>query len=249
MTSPTPHADDLLAAYALGAVDEDERALVEQHLSECAPCREELALYSEAAVHLTDGREVAPPPAMRDRVLGAIAEQADRDGGEGTGGHGATAPDNIAELSSARSQRRKPAAALWGLAAAGVIAVGGFAVWQDSQLGPVEQVVQADDAQRFEVEFEGEILAVVSSESLGQSVLLTDDLPELSDGEVYQAWWVDESGAITSAGVVDGEADPDVVEMPLDGAPDQVAAVALSVEPTGGSEQPTTDPLLAIELG
>ncbi|MGB5951673.1 MAG: anti-sigma factor [Ornithinimicrobium sp.] len=252
MTTPTPHADDLIAAYALNAVDDDERRLVEEHLSDCAACREELALYVQAAVHLTGGQDVAPPASVRAAVLGTIAEQVEgpsgRAGGRADGDSSAT-PDDVAELAPARSERRRPLAALWGLAAAGVIAVGGFAVWQNGDLSPVEQVVQAEDAQRVEATYEGETLAVVSSADLDQSVLLSDDLPALSEGEVYQAWWVDADGVITSAGVIDGEADPDAVEMPLEGQPDQPAALALSVEPTGGSEQPTTDPLLAIELG
>lgn len=258
MTSPNPHADDLLAAYAVDAVDADERRLVEAHLRDCALCREDLARYAEAAVHLMDGRDIAPPADVRNRVLDAVAEQvsssSEHDGAMTAEDQHARRPAPAHAQQSrpapAHAQKRKPLAALWGLAAAGVIAVGGFAVLQDrdEDLSPAQQVVQADDAERFEVEYEGETLAVVSSDSLNRWVLLSDDLPALSQGEVYQAWWVDEAGDVTSAGVVDGEADPERVEMPLQGTPDQPTAVALSVEPAGGSEQPTTEPLLAIEL-
>lgn len=247
MTTPTPHVDSLVAAYALDAVDADERRLVEEHLRGCAACREELAVFVEAAVHLTDGREIPPPASLRDRVLDAVADQAvDRVDDVG----GMAAEDERAEVMPASTQGRKRLTALWGLAAAGVIAVGGVAILQDGDddLSPVQQVVQADDAQRFEVDFEGEVLAVVSSESVNRSVLLTDDLPALSPGEVYQAWWVDDAGVITSAGVVDGEDDPDQVEMRLRSTPTEPVAVALSVEPAGGSEQPTTEPLLSITL-
>ncbi|CAN5473321.1 hypothetical protein BH23ACT6_BH23ACT6_02710 [soil metagenome] len=240
MTSPTPHAGDLIAAYALNAVDSDERRLVEDHLRTCAACREELAGYSEAAVHLTDGREVEPPLRLREQILGAVADET-RQG---------MPADAVVTSRPAPSGRPRGLAAIWGLAAAGVIAVGGFAVWQGQEpdLSPVELVVQADDAQRFEVDYEGETLTVVASGELDQAVLLTDDLPGLTQGQVYQAWWIDESGEITSAGVVDGQADPGEVEMPLEGTPDQAAALALSVEPQGGSEQPTTEPLLSLDL-
>ncbi len=247
MTTPTPHVDSLVAAYALDAVDADERRLVEEHLRGCPACRAELAAFVEAAVHLTDGHEIPPPAGLRDRVLDAVAEQAE---GRVDDISKIAATDEREHLGSPRAPRRQRLTALWGLAAAGVIAVGVFAVLQggEEDLGPVQQVVQADDAQRFEVDFQGEALAVVSSDSVDQSVLLAEDLPALSQGEVYQAWWVDDAGVITSAGVIDGEDNPEQVEMPLRSAPVQPVAVALSVEPDGGSEQPTTEPLLSITL-
>ena len=44
---------DLLGAYALGAVEVDERRAVEAHLEVCASCRNELAGHAEAIAGLT----------------------------------------------------------------------------------------------------------------------------------------------------------------------------------------------------
>lgn len=43
---------ELLGAYALDAVDEDERALVEEHLGLCARCRAEVQAHRETATLL-----------------------------------------------------------------------------------------------------------------------------------------------------------------------------------------------------
>src|SRR5919108_5982985 len=61
---------DLTAAYALDALDADERREYEAHLARCERCRTELASLSEAATSLAYGVEApAPPPQLRDRIL------------------------------------------------------------------------------------------------------------------------------------------------------------------------------------
>lgn len=54
---------ELLSVYAIDAVSEEERELVDVHLRQCPECREELAGYLEALVQLTD-----PDPAPADRA-------------------------------------------------------------------------------------------------------------------------------------------------------------------------------------
>ena len=64
---------DLIGAYAIDALDPDERATFEQHLTDCADCRQELAALSETLAQLSDDYAVEPPPALRDAVLSAVA--------------------------------------------------------------------------------------------------------------------------------------------------------------------------------
>ena len=59
---PTPHVDSLVAAYALDAVDADERRL--ESRSTCANANRAVRRargFLQAAVHLTDGRDEASP--------------------------------------------------------------------------------------------------------------------------------------------------------------------------------------------
>jgi hypothetical protein len=52
--------EELLGAYALDAVDADERRIVEAHLAECPKCRAELAGHLEVASWMAGGGAPAP---------------------------------------------------------------------------------------------------------------------------------------------------------------------------------------------
>ena len=56
-----PDVEDLLGAYALDALDPDERDAVELHLRECPRCRAEVAEFRETASLLAYGGAEAPP--------------------------------------------------------------------------------------------------------------------------------------------------------------------------------------------
>jgi anti-sigma-K factor RskA len=69
------HAEitELLGAYALDAVDDDERALVEEHLSTCARCRAEVAEHREVATMLAHTGGDAPEGVWQ-RIAGSLDE-------------------------------------------------------------------------------------------------------------------------------------------------------------------------------
>lgn len=64
--------EELLGAYALDALEPDERDLVEQHLKSCVRCLEEVARYHETAGLLANSGGPAP-----DQVWDGIAERLD----------------------------------------------------------------------------------------------------------------------------------------------------------------------------
>ena len=70
---PRPHTaiEELLGVYALDAVDEDERRLVEQHLAACSQCLAEVEEHRQVAALLA-GEAVQPPPRVWDRIIGEI---------------------------------------------------------------------------------------------------------------------------------------------------------------------------------
>ncbi len=241
MNEPTSHVDDLLGAFILDAVDPAERELVEAHLLECDQCHTEVISLREAATHLSRGLEVQPPARLRASVLAAVSQQPAQE---------ALQDHARAETLAPRSRSATGSKAVWGLATAGLLAVGGWGIWQvvDEDLSPVQEVIQASDAQRFEAAYEGETVTVVTSDSLDRAALITDGLPDLGEGEVYQAWWVSNAGEITSAGLLPTDSGPEDLEATLQGDPSDRVAVALSVEPDGGSQQPTTDPILSVAL-
>jgi anti-sigma factor RsiW len=68
-----PQIEELIGAYALDAVDDDEREVVEQHLAVCARCRAELAEHREVAALLAyDGKPA--PSDVWDRIVSSLEE-------------------------------------------------------------------------------------------------------------------------------------------------------------------------------
>ena len=62
----------LVGAYAVDAIDEQERTAFEHHLAECPECMDEVASLRAAASSLSLVSEVTPPAALRDAVLAGI---------------------------------------------------------------------------------------------------------------------------------------------------------------------------------
>lgn len=245
MTAPSLHVENLIGAYALDAVDPAERQVVEDHLRDCNRCRLELAELREAAVYLSNGLEVSPPDQVRSRILSQTNVKTPR-----ADESGVTARSASTAQSSVQRGKAPGGKAIWGLAAAGLLAVGGWGIWQGvgEDLSPVDQVIQADDAQKFDTQYEGETITVVASSSLDRAVIITDELPTLPADQVYQAWWVDENEAAFSAGVLQDAQNTPNSEIALQGDPDGSVAVAVSVEPVGGSDTPTTVPVAVVAL-
>jgi hypothetical protein len=85
---------------------------------------------------------------------------------------------------------------------------------------------------------------LVWSGALGESVLIVDGLATLPDEKTYELWYIGEDGPI-SAGIFNTHRSGESWRV-LDGAMSAGDAVGVTVEPAGGSEQPTTDPLIVI---
>lgn len=67
------HVDDLIDAYVLGALEPDELAQVETHLSTCVRCRELAAVAHAATQQLFLGMPlVSPSASLRQRVIDRV---------------------------------------------------------------------------------------------------------------------------------------------------------------------------------
>jgi len=74
------HVDDMLDLYALGALERDEVARVEAHLDICPSCRAAVAQAHDTAQQLLfDVPLVAPPSALKNKVLARVAAAAAQD--------------------------------------------------------------------------------------------------------------------------------------------------------------------------
>jgi len=239
----TEHAVHLLSgAYAVGALDDLERARFEAHLETCADCRAEVAGLLEATALLAETSAVEPPAHVRDAVLAGIATVR-------------PLPPVVSRLSDQAprgSSRRRwfPAVA----AAAAVIAAVGIGVvvaepWEDEgtsqNLTAAERVLAAPDAQTVEQEIEGATATVVVSRSQGKAVLLTEDMPAAPDGKVYELWLQTPEDDMVPAGLMPAGADQTVL---LEGDASDAVGVGITIEPEGGSKEPSLPPVALIEL-
>ena len=241
---------DLLAAWALDAVDDVERATVERALRDDPALAAEARSLQETTALLAASGSVPAPAGLRSSVLDQISATPQV-------GAGPSVPvrtsGSQARSGAARTAHRRPVGRWLAMAAAFVLCVGvptGIAVQQSQRADRVQQqadavadilarpgaqVVQAD------VTGGGRAVAVVAG---NDAVFTAADLPALDDGD-YQLWVVAE-GTPVSAGVLDlsdGAATASVSTVP------EGAALALTVEPVGGSEQPTTEPVVVLAAG
>jgi len=226
----------LSGAYAVDALDDLERAAFERHLVECAECRAEVASLRETAALIAETTAVAPPPELRDRVLAGIA----------------TVRPLPPQTPAATVRRHRPRLLLAAAAAVVLVGAGGI-VWQEpwaddtsQQVSAVDAVLTAPDAGKASEEFPGGASATVTySNSLGKAVIETHDMPPPPEGKVYQIWFDQPGKGMVSAGVMPVVAD---LTLLLAGDASTATAAGITVEPEGGSEEPTTTPIALFEF-
>ncbi len=145
--------------------------------------------------------------------------------------------------------RWRPIRAVGAIAAGAALLLGGVALGSqlggDSRQEALGAVVSAADAERTEVAMpDGSTATVIWSAERGQSAILFDGLSAAPEGRTYQAWYIDADGP-ESAGTF--EAEGGSTAFLLDGALSAGSAVGVTIEPDGGSDAPTTDPILVVE--
>ena len=223
--------DELVGAYALGALTEEERLWFEDYLEQHPELQSEVEdLGSAANLLALAPQEHEPPPEMRRNIL-------ERIGG---------AP----EATLAGRPRRVRLRRLLGpgglAAAAAAVAVVGLLVWNFSLQSENEALQsEVEDQRTYELEGPGAARGEVMLTEEGRAVLVAENLPPAPEGKVYETWVVHD-GMPEPAGLFephDGTA-VSAVQGSLEGAD----AVAVTLEPEGGSPMPTSDPLLTAPL-
>jgi anti-sigma-K factor RskA len=216
--------EELLAAYALGAVSAEEQRAVERALDEDPSLLAVLDDYFATAAALSEGLltgDEAAPAAVWRRIEAAI--------------------DTETAVPARRPWRLRilSAVAATAIAATAVLAV--QVVLQRAELSDLRgdplalALNEARDAGALALPLTGEVSAEVVLADDGTGYLVGDALPALDPEQTYQLWAVVE-GRVISAGVLGP--DPAIAAFHVDG---DVSAFALTVEVAGGvvvSEQP-----------
>jgi anti-sigma factor RsiW len=243
----------LSGAYVVDALDPAERSLFEEHLASCAACRAEVTSLQETTTLLGAPEESAPPAGLRDRVLSGIQTVRPL---PPVPSHDPEDPaEEPSEEPAAATVRGLPVRRwLTGLAvAASVLGIAGVGtvVWEQQhestgQLSVADRVLQATDAKRVTVSLPGGVSAsVIRSVSEGRAVLVTHDMPAPPSGRVYELWLQTPAGKMVPAGTMGKPGSRPVV---LRGDATDATAVGITVEPEGGSDSPTSDPIALFDL-
>ncbi len=221
-------------AYALDALDADEQAAFEKHLDECADCGAEVKGFLATTARIAEASGQAPSPALKTQVMRSIA-------------HTVQERPVVTSLADRRKRRLLPRIALVAAGLLTALSIAGY-VSERNQAGDLEaeraaviKIMSSDDAAITKATMSnGGTAQLIASKENNKAVVVTDNLPKLKDGRVYQLWMItgDEP---TSAGLID--AGSNIATM---NGVDTVEQVALTVEPSGGSKSPTTKPIATL---
>lgn len=161
----------------------------------------------------------------------------------------------VVPVAAERSQTPRAArrAILWlgAAAAAIVIAVAGVRIASDdagSMPAPVAEVMHADDARESVIDMGEHKITVTRSMGMDKAVVTSTTMGRAPDGMAYQMWVKDSSGKLVSGGLLPEPEKDGLIAMPLHGDAGAAREVAVSMEPAGGSAQPTSKVLGSVQL-
>jgi len=224
------HVTDLLPAFALDILTEEETAQVGEHLATCRVCQAELRAYQKVADELPLAlTPTAPPPKLKDQLMRDI--------------HSRQQPVKA----SSRPAPWQPllgllkrSAPAWGLALIVLLALGNWLLWnrlnQVNSRNPtplrVVALLNTKDAPLARG-------TLIISQDGGYGTLVVDNLLVLGEDHQYQLWLIHD-GKRDSGGVFSVNSDG-YASLQID-APQpliQYQAIGITVEPAGGSPGPT----------
>ncbi|MFF7165938.1 anti-sigma factor domain-containing protein [Streptomyces sp. NPDC008086] len=250
----------LAAPYALDALEPAERLRFEKHLKSCDSCAAEVRTLSEDAVRLAWSTAARPPAAMRDRVLAAVRTTPQESvGREPAHARATQLPPHVWGTQPpprTRAPRTRPLLVPFATvtAAAALVVASLFAVQanrtqeqldaQQARASEIANVLAAPDARATAGEdARGRTIGVVASASEGRAIVTLSGYGELPSGRVHQLWQMRPDVQPRSLGLFDG--DTPLIASGLD---KKTTSLAVTVEPDGGSPQPTSQPVVQLAL-
>jgi hypothetical protein len=237
----------LSGAYALDALEGGaERDRFVRHMSRCQTCASEVRGFHEVATAMAFAAAAEPPPELRARVLAAAARTRQL-------------PPEV----RTHARPRRTRSWVWVPWLSGVVATAsivvavlfGFAQAHTQQeLNQVQAQNQAISLLLSSPQVtllshsttKGGVATVVLAAARHQLVVVTNGLPALPAGHVYQLWLISKAKTV-SVGLLPaaeaGRTRPVLASGVVKGD-----TLGLTVEPAPGSAQPTTQPILALPL-
>jgi anti-sigma-K factor RskA len=262
------------AIYALGALDETERASFEAHLATCDVCTAEVSeLRNVAGLLAMAAPDVGPPSRLRERILAdaravrpssaapidaspatTSAARVHRGASRSAFGRGALVPWLAAAAAVAfaayfgqqyRGERHQRLAAQQALAAARA-AVDSTATAVARRDSVIASLI-APDVQTVTVSGSGPSPSAryFLDRRAGRIVIAANSLPPAASGRTYQLWGIQTGRPPVSLGTFNTDSSGRALTTLPIPAGLRIAVTAVTDEPSGGSAQPTTTPFLA----
>ncbi len=233
-----------IPAYSLGTLDAEDVAALETHLQACASCQDELAAYRQ----ISDGLLMAIPPKAPPAALRQRLQQ---------------------RLPSAQKSNRPR----WnlsfnqlalGFAIIALLALNLFSLTQmqsmQKQQAQLTREIQTSQIAFGMLAYPGTQSLPISADSISGALLLDKDrsvavlivwnLPLLKSSQTYQAWLVDRQGNRTSVAIFNSDPSLPFTSVSIM-SPNQLSAftgLGVTVEPAGGSKQPTGQRIFRIDF-
>jgi anti-sigma-K factor RskA len=234
--------DELKDAFVLGALPEEERREFEEYLMAHPERQAEIEeLGAVAGLLALSPQEQEPPPELRRSIMDVVEAEA-----EGLRVESGSGLARMREFLSIRNLT---------LAAAALLVIGLFS-WNmvlQGEMRDLQSRIQSMQASREDsrmVALEGSGPAQQARVEVmiledHRAVLMAEDMPPVPEDKTFQIWVI-EDDVPQPSGIFEIRDDrvAVVVEHRVDGAD----AIAVTVEPEGGSPQPTTEPMLAARL-
>ncbi|MFB6609874.1 anti-sigma factor domain-containing protein [Agromyces sp. NPDC056379] len=263
---------DAVAAYALDAVDADEREAVERALADDPELRGDADGFAETAALLAGAAApVEPPPDLKSRLMAQLDGLPQQRPDALAPAASVAPPQQLPETPAPAVPAAAPAAprepgpaehaarrrwfqrpgAIIAAAAASIVLIAG-AIIGIGWTGPngwgaqreMAAIAEAPDVESSTHELEdGGAVTLYWSAEQGRSGVVVEGLPDVGADSTYELWYIDDAGA-QSAGTFDVQGDETWRVLDGDFAPG--VAVGVTVEPAGGSPQPTTEPIVVI---
>jgi len=224
------HVLDLLPAYVLGSLEADEARQVEQHLLSCLTCRAESNALQDVAEHLSLLSPIAvPPPDLKNRLMQGVRDMRLR--------------ENVPAQVSKRSwmERLLP---IWGLTSLGLIIaliIFNLVLWQ--KLNHLEAITSPGGM--FAIPLRGTNFApsatgfVLIGVDGMNGALVVDRLPPLAAGQQYQLWLIRDGQSTSGAIFSTDDESYGGTRIKVTESLFEYSAVNITIEPSGGSLQPT----------
>lgn len=262
-----PHA--LVGAYALDALTPDEREQFEAHLATCTACQTEVSDFRETLAETAAVTQTAPPQRLRADILASIATVRQLDPQSQTANH-PTNSQSVGDFTNRTSiPSRDPGQvvirpARWrrvteiavAAVVAIVLAIGGWTVGRHQQSQTVQadqsaqqRLLSAPDARIYHQPMPGGAkVAYIISRSRNAGMVAVSGRPDPGAGHVFQLWTMH-----TEHGKTVPEPDRTFTGQQtqpiwLTGSLANAIAVAITIEPDGGSKHPTTNPFALQQL-